>query len=90
MTRSQRYAQRFRQLQLDAIAAILSDHGVSADTCPPIVLLLAMTGVTQVMALETTLGVTAGHAEMTQFVDAWIDEAERDLVRGISPARLTP
>ena len=35
-----------------------------------------MTGVTQVMALETALGVTAGHAEMTEFVDAWIDEAE--------------
>ena len=85
-----RYAQRFRELQLDAIAAILSDHGVSADTCPPVVLLLAMTGVTQVMALETALGVTAGHAEMTEFVDAWIDEAERDLVRGISRARRWP
>ena len=81
-----RYAQRFRELQLDAIAAILSDHGVSADTCPPIVVLLAMTGVTQVMALETALGVTAGHLEMTEFVDAWIDEAERDLARGIPPA----
>jgi hypothetical protein len=72
-------------LQLDAIAAILRDHGVSADTCPPIVVLLAMTGVTQVMALETALGVTAGHLEMTEFVDAWIDDAERDLARGILP-----
>jgi AcrR family transcriptional regulator len=79
------YAQRFRELQLEAITAILDDHGVSADICPPVVVLLAMTGVTQVMALETALGVTAGHAEMTQFVDAWIDEAERDLSRGIPP-----
>ena len=79
------YAQRFRELQLDAAAAILDDHGVSHDTCPPIVLLLAMTGITQVMALETALGVTAGHAEMTEFVDAWIDAAERDLARGIAP-----
>jgi len=79
------YAQRFRDLQLEVIAAILDDHGVSADTCPPIVILVAMTGVTQVMALETALGMTAGHPEMTAFVDAWIDGAERDLARGIPP-----
>jgi len=85
-----RYAQRFRELQLDAIAAILSDHGVPADTCPPVVVLLAMTGVTQVMALEAALGVTAGHVEMTEFVNAWLDEAERDLVLGIAPLLPSP
>jgi AcrR family transcriptional regulator len=73
------YARRFRELQLDAIAAILSDHGVPPEACPPIVVLLAMTGVTQVMALEKVLGVTAGHNELIDFVDSWIDEAERDL-----------
>jgi AcrR family transcriptional regulator len=82
-----RYASRFRQLQLEAIAAILDDHGVSADQCPPIVVLLAMTGVTQIMALEQVLGVTDGHAEMQAFVEAWIDEAERDLARGVAPRR---
>lgn len=71
-----RYARRFRKLQLDAIAAILGDHGVSPESCPPIVVLLAMTGVTQVMALEKVLGVTAGHNEMIDFVDSWIDRAE--------------
>jgi AcrR family transcriptional regulator len=80
------YARRFRQLQLDAIAAILRDHGVTPAACPPVVVLLAMTGVTQVMALEAALGVTAGHREMRAFVDAWIDEAERDLARGVAPS----
>jgi AcrR family transcriptional regulator len=84
-----RYARRFRKMQLDAIAAILDDHGVAPDTCPPIVVLLAMTGVTQVMALEATLGVTAGHREMMEFVDRWIDEAERDLAR-LPPPSATP
>src|SRR5438105_12599519 len=74
-----RYARRFRKRQFDAIAAILEEHGVSPDTCPPIVALLAMTGVTQVMALEEALGVTAGHREMMDFVGSWIDKAERDL-----------
>ncbi len=74
-----RYARRFRELQLDAIAGVLNDHSVSPKSCPPVVVLLAMTGVTQVMALEKTLGVTAGHNEMMDFVNTRIDESERDL-----------
>ena len=68
-----RYARRFREMQLEAITAILDDHGVPPDTCPPMVVLLAMTGVSQVMALEAALGVTDGHREMMDFVDGWID-----------------
>jgi AcrR family transcriptional regulator len=79
------YASRFRELQLEAIAAILADHGVPAEQCPPVVVLLAMIGVTQIMALEEVLGVTGGHAEMKAYVEAWIDEAERDLTRGVAP-----
>ena len=73
------YAERFRQLQLDAIAAILEEQGVPPETCPPVVVLLAMTGITQVMAIEAALGVTAGHAEMLEFVNGWLDDAARDL-----------
>jgi AcrR family transcriptional regulator len=72
-----RYARRFRKMQLDAITVILEELGVSPDVCPAIVVLLAMTGVTQVMALETALGVTAGHREMMAFVDGWIDKVGR-------------
>ena len=68
-----RYARRFRELQLDAITAILAERGVAPETCPPIVVLLAMTGVTQVMALEAALGVTDGHREMMDFVDGLIE-----------------
>jgi TetR/AcrR family transcriptional regulator len=71
-----RYAKQFRQMQLDAIAAILGDLGVSSESFPPVVVLLAMTGVTQVIALEAALGVTEGHAEMMAFVDTWLDETE--------------
>jgi TetR/AcrR family transcriptional regulator len=70
------YARRFREVQLEAIAGILEEHGVSPDTIPPIVGLLAMLGVSQVMALEEGLGVTAGHREMMEFVESWIDEIE--------------
>ncbi len=36
-----------------------------------------MTGVSQVMALEVALGVTAGHDAMMEFVERWIDTTER-------------
>jgi AcrR family transcriptional regulator len=83
-------AHRFRELQLEAIAAILADAGVSPEACPPVVVMLAMTGISQVMTLETALGMTAGHAEMNEFVEAWIDEADRNLARGIAPVPLSP
>jgi AcrR family transcriptional regulator len=70
------YAQRFRDMQLEAITAILDELGIDAATCPPVVALLAMLGVTQVMALEQALGVTTGHAEMLAFVERWLDEIE--------------
>ena len=62
-----RYANRFREMQLDAITAVLEEHGVAHDTCPPIVVLLAMTGITQVTAIEASLGLTTGHREMHEF-----------------------
>ena len=70
------YARRFRKMQLEAITAILDDLGIAVDECPPVVVMLAMTGVTQVMALERGLGVSAGHREVTEFVESWIDEVE--------------
>ncbi len=55
-----RYAERFRAAQLDALTAALESHGVD-EVMPPIVALLLMTGVTQMVAIEQALGVTAGH-----------------------------
>jgi TetR/AcrR family transcriptional regulator len=79
-----RYARRYREMQLDAIAAILHEHGVPSDACPPIVVLLAMTGVSQVMALEAALGVTDGHREMMEFAERWIEKVEREMRPGAS------
>ncbi len=71
------YANRFREMQLQTISAILDERGISPDTCPPIVVLLAMTGITQVMAIESSLGLTTGHAEMDDFVDDLLTRMDR-------------
>ncbi len=72
-----RYAERFRAAQLEAISAALAADGVSADRLPPIVALVAMTGVAQVLALEQALGVTSGHQATVSFIRRSIAELER-------------
>ena len=71
-----RYAERFRAAQLDAITAALETDGVPAVQVPPIVALLMMTGLSQVLALEEALGVTAGHDATIAFVQNIIDQLE--------------
>jgi TetR/AcrR family transcriptional regulator len=70
-----RYAERFRAAQLDAVTAALESHGI-AEQLPPIVALLLMTGVTQVLALEQALGITAGHDATLSFIDSTLARLE--------------
>jgi AcrR family transcriptional regulator len=79
-----RYAERFRRMQLDVVARVLDDSGISEDRCPPVVALLAMTGLSQVLALEQTLGITTGHDKTIAFVGRHIDELENAPLRSQS------
>ena len=64
-----RFAERFRAAQVDAVERALADAGVAEDQLPPVVGLLMMTGLSQVLALEDTLGVTAGHDTTRAYVE---------------------
>lgn len=71
-----RYAERFRGAQLAALRGALATGPVADDRLPPAVVLLMMTGLSQVLAIEEELGVTAGHAETVAFVEelvAWLE-----------------
>jgi AcrR family transcriptional regulator len=63
-----RHAERFRKMELDAVASVLKRYGIPAHTCPPTAVVLAMTGLSQVLALEKALGITAGHDQTVAFV----------------------
>jgi AcrR family transcriptional regulator len=65
-----RYAEQYRAVQLEAVASALAALGVSDERLPPVVALLVLTGLTQVMALEGALGVTAGHDTTRAFIEA--------------------
>jgi AcrR family transcriptional regulator len=72
-----RYAERFRAAQLEAVTASLRGLGVSETELPPIVALLIMTGLTQVLALEEALGVTAGHDITRSYIERTIARVDR-------------
>jgi AcrR family transcriptional regulator len=70
-----RYAERFRAAQLEAITTALEGRGID-EKMPPIVALLLMTGLSQVLALETGLGMTAGHDTARAYIERAIDRIE--------------
>jgi AcrR family transcriptional regulator len=69
------YAERFRAAQLGALTVAMRELGVTDDELPPIVALLMMTGLSQVLALEDALGVTAGHDTTRSFIERTIARA---------------
>ena len=64
-----RYAERFRTMQLNAIVRVFAEHETLPWSIPPEAVLLVMTGVSQVMAIEQSLGITAGHETTIAFID---------------------
>jgi AcrR family transcriptional regulator len=71
-----RSAERFREVQLAAVTAAMARSALP-DDMPPTVVLLLMLGLTQVLALEHSLGVTAGHQETVAFVEAAVARLAR-------------
>ena len=71
------YAERWRALQVTALAEALAAAGVGEDELPPEAALLMATGLAQVLGIEQALGVSAGHAAAVDFVEQAIDRLER-------------
>jgi AcrR family transcriptional regulator len=71
-----RSAERFRAVQLAAVTAAMASTPALPSDMPPTVVLLLMLGLTQVLALEQAIGVTAGHAEAVAFVEAAVARLE--------------
>jgi TetR/AcrR family transcriptional regulator len=74
------YAERFRTIQLEAISSILAQREMSGvgtlpDGVTPEVVLVAMAGVAQLVALERALGVSGGHEEALAFVEQYLDNS---------------
>src|SRR5436190_9547588 len=66
------YAEHFRRLQADALGGVLKGYGIDLQEFPPLALLVFMTSLSRVLNLESTLGVTTGHAEALALVERFL------------------
>ena len=67
-----RYAEIHRTEQIKTITAAMERYDVPFDEFSPTVLMVLMTGATQVLVQEQLLGVTAGHDETLRFAEKWL------------------
>jgi AcrR family transcriptional regulator len=70
------YGDRFRALQSDALAGLLSRDGDAAPDIPPDVLSFLITSVSQILVMEEKLGMSRGHAELRAMVERYLDRFE--------------
>lgn len=74
-----RYAEMFRVEQIKTLTSAIERYDVDFDEFPPTVLMVLMTGATQVLVQEQMLGMTTGHEETARFAEKWLTilEGER-------------
>lgn len=70
------YAERFRRQQTDALAGVLQSYGIDQSEFPPLAVIVLMNGLSRVMSMEATLGLTSGHAETIALVERYLDRYE--------------
>ena len=67
-------AERVRDIETAAVTMVLRSQGVDLDKYPPIVMAMVLTGMARNLRNEQAVGLTAGHAELTAFVNRILDE----------------
>jgi AcrR family transcriptional regulator len=70
------YAEKFRQVQVEALSRVLDDHGIDPEDFPPAGVLVAMVSISRIIVLEEALGVTTGHADALALIERYLTEIE--------------
>jgi TetR/AcrR family transcriptional regulator len=76
-----RFAEEFRDLQTRVLVQHLENRGISPEL-RPIVAMVLLTGLSQVLTLESAIDIDRGHAETLEFVD--------DCLRAFAESRKSP
>jgi AcrR family transcriptional regulator len=70
------YAEQFRRLETEAIAAVLTRADADADALAPEAVAVLMTSISRILVLEEALGMTTGHAAMRALVEQYLERYE--------------
>jgi AcrR family transcriptional regulator len=68
------YAERFRTMQVEALAALFDRYGLGG--VDPAVVLVLMTSISQVLSMEDSLGITQGHEATLDLVESYLERFE--------------
>lgn len=71
-----RFAELFRHEQVRCFTAAMERYDVPFEEFTPTVLMVLMTGATQVLVQEELLGMTVGHQETAEFAERWLTYLE--------------
>jgi AcrR family transcriptional regulator len=85
-----RYGEHFRAVQIELVGRILAARGISKVQFPPAALALIIENVARGIAIEKTLGLSAGHAEVVHLVKRYLDDIEPLQPRTSAPKRKSP
>jgi AcrR family transcriptional regulator len=72
-----RYGELFRNRQTEVLTRVMDEHGIDTELFPPAMVMVAITGVSQLLVMEDALGLTAGHAETRAVVDRYLGQLEK-------------
>jgi AcrR family transcriptional regulator len=72
------YAERFREEQRKALSTVLDRYGIDRAEVPALVWSVLMTSISRVLVIEQALGMSAGHAEIVEFVERYLRRLEGD------------
>jgi AcrR family transcriptional regulator len=71
-----RYGELFRTRQAEVLTKVMEEHGIDTELFPPLMVMVLITGVSQILVMEDALGMTTGHVETRGVVERYLDQLE--------------
>lgn len=71
-------AERLRGMQIEAITNRMNDYGIDSSEMSAAAILMLINSVSRIVVMEQTLGISAGHAEIIDLVQHYIQRYEGD------------
>jgi AcrR family transcriptional regulator len=71
-----RYGELFRARQAEVVAQVMEENGIDTQLFSPLMVMVMVTGISQLLVMEEALGMTTGHAEMRAVVEQYLEQME--------------